>query len=125
MLILAPPRIHGLWPDKCDGTYDENCDSSRDYNDISTILTSFGKTDVLEYMQEYWLSDSESNEAFWEHEWSTHGTCVSTLETSCYTSYQTGEEAADFFQIVVDLFKTLDTYTVGSGLAETGGRLGC
>ncbi|CAN8105870.1 unnamed protein product [Discula destructiva] len=109
--------IHGLWPDNCDGTYDEDCDSSRDYDDIGTILTKFGKTDVLSYMEEYWLSNSESSEAFWEHEWSTHGTCISTLEPSCYTSYTTGEEAADFFQIVVDLFKTLDTYTI---LANAG-----
>lgn len=63
-------------------------------------------------MEDYWLSNSESAEAFWEHEWSTHGTCVSTLEPSCYSSYTTGQEAADYFQIVVDLFKTLDTYTV-------------
>lgn len=105
-------RIHGLWPDNCDGTYDEDCDSSRDYSSITNILTQFGKTDLLSYMKTYWLSNSESSEAFWEHEWSTHGTCVSTLEPSCYSSYTTGEEAADYFQIVVDLFKTLDTYTV-------------
>lgn len=104
--------IHGLWPDNCDGTYEENCDSSRDYTDISTILKKFDKTDVLDYMNTYWISDDESNEDFWEHEWSTHGTCINTLDTSCYSGYTTGEEAADFFQIVTDLFKTLDTYTI-------------
>lgn len=70
-------------------------------------------------MEDYWLSNSESSEAFWEHEWSTHGTCVSTLEPSCYSSYTTGQEAADYFQIVVDLFKTLDTYTVSLDAQKT------
>ncbi|KAJ4392269.1 Ribonuclease T2 precursor (RNase T2) [Gnomoniopsis smithogilvyi] len=109
--------IHGLWPDNCDGTYDEDCDSSRDYSSITNILNQFGKSDLLSYMEDYWQSNSESPEAFWEHEWSTHGTCVSTLEPACYTSYTTGQEAADYFQIVVDLFKTLDTYTI---LANAG-----
>ncbi|KAH8655903.1 ribonuclease T2 [Xylariales sp. PMI_506] len=103
--------IHGLWPDNCDGTYEESCDSSRDYTDITSILQSFGKSALVTYMQAYWQSNDGTPESFWEHEWSTHGTCVSTLDPDCYTSYTKGEEAADFFQIVVDLFKTLDTYT--------------
>ncbi|KUI55412.1 Ribonuclease T2-like [Cytospora mali] len=104
--------IHGLWPDNCDGTYSESCDSSRDYTDITELIEKYGSTSLLDYMDTYWLSDDESNEKFWEHEWSTHGTCVSTLDPDCYTDYETGEEAVDFFQVVVDLFKTLDTYSV-------------
>jgi ribonuclease T2 len=42
----------------------------------------------------------------------THGTCISTLEPDCYPDYQTGDEAVDFFSRVVELFKSLDTYTV-------------
>lgn len=102
--------IHGLWPDNCDGTYDENCDSSRAYTGIGTILNNNGKSALVSYMQNYWQSNSESTEAFWEHEWSTHGTCVSTLDPDCYSSYTKGQEAADYFQVVVDLFKTLNTY---------------
>ncbi|KAI1422029.1 ribonuclease T2-like protein [Xylaria sp. FL1777] len=102
--------IHGLWPDNCDGTYSENCDSSRAYTDITTILQNNGKSSLVTYMQEYWQSNDETTEEFWEHEWSTHGTCVSTLDPDCYSSYTKGQEAADFFQVVVDLFKTLDTY---------------
>ncbi|KAF2972757.1 hypothetical protein GQX73_g782 [Xylaria multiplex] len=111
--------IHGLWPDNCDGTYDQNCDSSRAYTDITTILQNNGKSSLVSYMQNYWQSNSESAEAFWEHEWSTHGTCVSTLETSCYSSYTRGQEAADYFQVVVDLFKTLDTYSALSAAGIT------
>lgn len=104
--------IHGLWPNNCDGTYSENCDSSRAYTDITTLLQNAGETSTLSYMQTYWISDDESNEKFWEHEWATHGTCISTLKPSCYSGYKTGEEAVDFFVKVVDLFKGLPTYTV-------------
>ncbi|KAH8898934.1 ribonuclease T2 [Thozetella sp. PMI_491] len=109
--------IHGLWPDNCDGTYDESCDSSRAYTNIGGILQSFGKSDLVTYMNTYWQSNDGTPESFWEHEWSTHGTCVSTIEPSCYSSYTKGQEAADYFQIVVNLFKTLDTYTA---LANAG-----
>ncbi|KAL1867664.1 Ribonuclease T2 precursor (RNase T2) [Diaporthe australafricana] len=104
--------IHGLWPDNCDGTYDENCDSSRAYKNITALINTYGSASLLQFMQTYWLSDSSTPEAFWEHEWSTHGTCVSTLDPDCYASYQAGEEAVAFFQTVVNLFKSLDTYTV-------------
>ncbi|KAI1312017.1 ribonuclease T2-like protein [Xylaria venustula] len=111
--------IHGLWPDNCDGTYSENCDSSRAYTDITTILQNNGKSSLVSYMQTYWQSNDETTEEFWEHEWSTHGTCVSTLDPDCYSSYTTGQEAADFFQIVVDLFQTLDTYSALSAAGIT------
>lgn len=102
--------IHGLWPDNCDGTYEESCDSSRAYTDLTSILQDNGKSDLVSYMQDYWQSNDGSPESFWEHEWSTHGTCVSTIDPDCYSDYTEGQEAADYFQVAVDLFKTLDTY---------------
>jgi ribonuclease T2 len=105
--------IHGLWPNNCDGTYSEDCDESRAYTNITQLLEAAGDTSTLDYMQTYWVSDDESNEAFWDHEWETHGTCVSTLNPDCYTGYTAGEEAVDFFTTAVSLFKTLPTYTVG------------
>ncbi|KZV70979.1 ribonuclease T2 [Peniophora sp. CONT] len=104
--------IHGLWPDKCDGTYEENCDSSRDYTNIATLLTNAGLSSLVTYMQEYWVSNSGTPESLWEHEWATHGTCYSTLETSCLPSGSTkGAEAVAFFQTTVNLFKSLPTHT--------------
>lgn len=119
-LWCVPQRIHYLSnhtndvhrPDNCDGSYQENCDSSREYDDITTLIKNAGKTDLLDYMDTYWQSNDESSESFWEHEWATHGTCVNTIDPSCYSDYSTGDEAVDFFQQVVDLFKTLDTYSV-------------
>lgn len=109
--------IHGLWPDKCNGDYSENCDSSRAYTNITQILDSFGDSSLVSYMNEYWQSNDESPEKFWEHEWSTHGTCINTLDPSCYSDYQPQQEVADFFNIVVTLFKSLPTY---DWLSEAG-----
>ncbi|KAK5108635.1 hypothetical protein LTR62_008126 [Meristemomyces frigidus] len=102
--------IHGLWPDNCDGTYDASCDDTRAYTNITAILQSFGATDLLSYMQTYWVSNSGTSESFWEHEWGKHGTCVSTLDPDCYTNYQPTEEVPQFFNRTVELFKTSPTY---------------
>ncbi|KAE9370318.1 ribonuclease-like protein T2 [Stipitochalara longipes BDJ] len=109
--------IHGLWPDHCDGTYDSNCDASRAYTNITAILQSYGKTDLLSYMNEFWVDINGDDESFWEHEWAKHGTCISTLKPSCYTGYTPQEEVPDFFQKTVDIFQTLDSYTA---LANAG-----
>jgi len=104
--------IHGLWPDNCDGTFSENCDASRDYTDIAGLLTDAGAAETLAFMQEFWVDINGENEQFWEHEWSTHGTCYSTLEPSCLPAGSpTGTEAVDFFNTVVKLFQTLPTFT--------------
>ncbi|KAF2641272.1 ribonuclease M [Massarina eburnea CBS 473.64] len=103
--------IHGLWPDHCDGTYDASCDSSRAYTNISAILKSFGATTLLSDMGTYWKDYQGNDETFWQHEWGKHGTCISTLEPSCYTNHKATEEVVDFFQKTVDLFKALPSYT--------------
>lgn len=102
--------IHGLWPDHCDSTYDENCDPSRAYTDIASLLTDNDAGDTLSYMQTYWVDIDGDNEEFWEHEWSTHGTCFSTLELDCFSGIIRGQEAVAYFQSVVALFKSLPTY---------------
>ncbi|KAK3207622.1 hypothetical protein GRF29_103g1558317 [Pseudopithomyces chartarum] len=102
--------LHGLWPDRCDGTYDANCDSSRAYTNISSIISSFGKSDLLSYMSTYWKDYKGDDNTFWSHEWAKHGTCISTLEPTCYTDHKATEEVVDYFQKAVDLFKSLPSY---------------
>ena len=111
-------------PDNCDGTFQENCDSKRAYKNISQILESYGQTSLLSFMNEYWKNDDGTDEEFWEHEWATHGTCISTFDTSCYTNYQPQEEVVDFFTRTTDLFKTLDTYTFlkNAGIVPAKGK---
>jgi ribonuclease T2 len=64
-------------------------------------------------MRTYWKNDPNdgTDEEFWEHEWEKHGTCISTLKPSCYMNYQPTQDAVDFFNRVVALFKTLPSYT--------------
>lgn len=112
VLIYIIGTVHGLWPDNCDGTYQQFCDTSRQSTDITGVLTKFGKTELLSYMQIYWKDYQGNDETFWEHEWNKHGTCISTFDSTCYPNYQTNQEIPDFFQKTVDLFKTLNTYEV-------------
>lgn len=41
-----------------------------------------------------------------------HGTCINTIDPSCYTNYKPQEEVGAYFNKVVDLFKGLNTYKV-------------
>ncbi|KAL2001813.1 hypothetical protein VTN02DRAFT_1188 [Thermoascus thermophilus] len=111
--------VHGLWPDNCDGTYGANCDPSREYSNITAILQSQARTELLSYMQTYWKDNQGDDESFWSHEWNKHGTCINTIEPDCYTDYYPQEEVGDFFQKTVDLFKGLDTYKALSAAGIT------
>lgn len=62
-------------------------------------------------MNTYWKDVNGNDESFWDHEWEKHGTCISTLEPSCYINYVRQEEVVDFFTTTVNLFKTLPSYT--------------
>ena len=68
--------IHGLWPDMCNGKYLNSCDSSRAYsgNEIVQALQNAGQGALVQYMETYWVSDTESPTSFWAHEWGKHGT---------------------------------------------------
>lgn len=103
-------------PDNCDGTFDQYCDQNRQYTNISDILSA-GAPDTLSYMQKYWKDYQGHDETFWEHEFGKHATCMSTLDPSCYSDYQSGQEVVDFFNTAVSVFKTLPSYT---WLAQAG-----
>lgn len=107
--------IHGLWPDLCTGGFEQFCDSSRSEHGIRSILSSIGgeNRELLEFMDSYWLSIDGNDENLWAHEWNKHGTCISTIEPSCY-----GDDALlhgdlyDYFVQTTSLFRTLDTYSI-------------
>ncbi|GAA6024509.1 hypothetical protein JCM11491_006680, partial [Sporobolomyces phaffii] len=104
--------IHGLWPDNCDGTYEQFCDPKRQYTDIGGKLSQYGPSDLVPYMNKYWKDYQGDDESFWEHEWGKHGTCISSLNTTCYgNTYTPYEELVDYFERTVSLFKTLPTYS--------------
>lgn len=110
--------IHGLWPDYCDGTYPQYCSKTSGLtawngSDIEEII---GKYDgaLLEYMQEFYVSNDGDEPGFWEHEWQKHGTCFNTLKPACQEPEegQTAQEAAlvGYFQEIVRQFKAAPTY---------------
>nr|BAF65238.1 ribonuclease T2 [Ganoderma lucidum]BAF65239.1 ribonuclease T2 [Ganoderma lucidum] len=124
--------IHGLWPDNCDGSYEQYCDLSRQYDPdppsylpdgtpvpaykgpgIDTFVAEFGRFDLLEYMNKYWVSQGSINSGFWGHEFSKHATCTSTFDVACYGSdYKKNQDVVDFFDAVVrafNMFPTFDT----------------
>ncbi|KAL5365519.1 ribonuclease T2-like protein [Aspergillus floccosus] len=111
--------LHGLWPDNCDGSYEQFCDSSREYSNITAILQEQGRDDLLSYMKTYWPDYQGDDESFWEHEWNKHGTCINTIEPSCYTDYSPQQEVGDYLAKAVELFKGLDTYKALSGAGIT------
>jgi ribonuclease T2 len=62
-------------------------------------------------MTMYWKDYKGNDESLWMHEWAKHGTCVSTLEPTCYkSSYRSKEEVVDYFAIAVSLYHQRPTY---------------
>jgi ribonuclease T2 len=61
-------------------------------------------------METFWKDQAGDDEDFWEHEFNKHGTCMSTLEPTCYPGYTPGQEVVDYFKRTVALFKTLPSY---------------
>jgi ribonuclease T2 len=111
--------IHGLWPDLCDGGFDQFCDSSRSYSNISSILKENSqKSDLLDFMDKNWLSLNGNNNHLYSHEWTKHGTCVSTLDSKCYEEGSINFGAVlDYFNHATNLYSSLDSY---HALAEYG-----
>jgi ribonuclease T2 len=99
-------------PDHCNGGFDQFCDSRRRYSNISLILVDAGRRDLLDQMSTYWKDYKGDDPNLWEHEWNKHGTCVSTLETHCYSDYYPQQEVVDYFDKTVELFHDLPTFEV-------------
>jgi hypothetical protein len=107
---------HGLWPDRCDGSYDAYCDPSQEVANVTAVLESYGQTELLDYMNEFWIGNN-GNEDLWSHETNKHGTCISTIKKACYTNYYPQAEIVTYFQRTTEFFKALPSY---DWLAEAG-----
>ena len=126
--------IHGLWPDFCNGSFTQYCDLKRQYDpipspptqngkengtrvepykgpSIDTFIQDWGRTDLLEFMDTFWISQGSPNKDFWAHEFSKHGTCYSTFDIPCYgPKYREHEEVIDFFDTALSYYRKLPTY---------------
>ncbi|KAL9716516.1 hypothetical protein Ac2012v2_000964 [Leucoagaricus gongylophorus] len=125
--------IHGLWPDNCDGSFEQYCDPSRQYDPapdpasfpngtaipaykgpgVDTFIKEFGRQQLLDYMNKYWINQGAPNEAFWAHEFSKHATCTSTFDVACYgEGYTKNAEVIDFFDAAIRGFQHFPTYNL-------------
>ncbi|CAI9096591.1 OLC1v1032776C1 [Oldenlandia corymbosa var. corymbosa] len=67
--------IHGLWPNYKDGSYPSNCDPQAPFNPSEI-------RDLSSRIQKDWPTlacPSGDGLAFWEHEWTKHGTCSESV----------------------------------------------
>ncbi|KAJ6503318.1 ribonuclease T2-like protein [Mycena vitilis] len=116
--------IHGLWPDNCDGSYEQYCDATRQYDPapaagvtpytgpgVDTFIEEFGRLDLLDYMNKYWINQGGPNKDFWAHEFSKHATCTSTFDVACYgPSYKKNQDVINFFDAVIRAYKQYPTF---------------
>ncbi|KAJ7246310.1 ribonuclease T2 [Mycena haematopus] len=116
--------IHGLWPDNCDGSFAQYCDASRQYDPapaagvtpytgpgVDTFILEFGRLDLLDYMEKYWINQGAPNKDFWAHEFSKHATCTSTFDVACYgKSYKKHQDVINFFDAVIRAYHQYPTY---------------
>jgi ribonuclease T2 len=62
-------------------------------------------------MKKYWINQGASNEDFWGHEFSKHGTCFSTFDVPCYgPEYVQHEEVVQFFETAILYYRRLPTF---------------
>lgn len=69
--------IHGLWPDP---------ESTCTYCTTEAFSTSKLSSTTLSKMKKYWPTcQSGTNEDFWSHEWSKHGTCTGMSQDAYFS----------------------------------------
>ncbi|KAG6866046.1 hypothetical protein C0991_009143 [Blastosporella zonata] len=124
--------IHGLWPDNCDGQYDPIPSPASFPNGtvipawkgpgVDTYIREFGREDLLDYMNKYWINQGASNPAMWAHEFSKHGTCTSTFDVKCYgSSYKKNQELINYYDAAIRADKLYPSYDIlaASGIAPS------
>ena len=104
--------LHGLWVDKCSGGYNQYCNPSWEISDPSSVLQKTGNDALLQEMNQVWKNLNGNDEELWLHEFNKHGTCMATVNPSCYTDATTPQYqyAADFYSTALRLFSDLNTY---------------
>ncbi|TFK77339.1 ribonuclease T2 [Pluteus cervinus] len=123
--------IHGLWPDNCNGSFEQYCDASRQFDphpspaklpngtvitpykgpSVDTLIKAFGRNDLLHFMDNYWINQGGPNSDLWAHEFSKHGTCMSTFDLACFGSpYRKHEEIMNYYDSVIRAFHQYPTF---------------
>lgn len=102
---------HGLWSNLCGGGYKQFCNPSWAIHNATEVLENMGQHELLKEMQRTWKDISGRDADLWEHEFNKHGTCMYTLNPSCYQkTAKKYQYVVDFYKTVVALEATLPTY---------------
>lgn len=102
--------LHGLWSDTCSGSYNTYCNSWQITSAQST-LQQLGYNSLLSTMNSVWFNNAGTSDDLWTHEFNKHGTCMATVNPSCYSSSAPdSQNVGDFFTTAVDMFNNLPTY---------------
>jgi len=80
--------------------------------DIEPRLQNYpgAPSNFLSDMHTYWSSYKGDNNAFWAHEWSKHGTCVSTLAPSCSSNFVANQDVYNYFSKALGLRSQYNLY---------------
>ena len=108
---------HGLWGNMCSYGYPQFCDPSLEINPNGEIIRSiivdqFGDEELYNNMSYSWKDYHGKDSSFWAHEYNKHGTCMTTLSPSCFTSqnYTRFENVVNFYKKTVEIWSQLDTF---------------
>lgn len=112
-----PARSHGLhggWPDNCNGSYASYCDASRNITGETFVsyLLNYGRTDLLQQMNKYWINQGGPNSDLWAHEYAKHATCTSTYDPRCYANFTAGMDVVDYAETTFAAFARFPTYDI-------------
>ncbi|KAG0252101.1 ribonuclease T2-like, partial [Actinomortierella ambigua] len=79
--------------------------------DIERRLSAYPGGGVLvDEMRTFWPSKYEDDSAFWSHEWSKHGTCVSSIAPQCTPGMPQNYDLFTFFNTTLGLRAQYNLY---------------
>ncbi|KAK2948454.1 putative Ribonuclease [Blattamonas nauphoetae] len=91
--------LHGLWPNFNASSYPSNCNNSYPFN--------MKEIEGIPDLAKQWFSNVNSDEYFYDHEWTKHGTCATDILPTI----------RDYFSKSIELNKGLDL----SGILKRAG----
>ena len=84
--------VHGLWPNLRNGTLPDWCNGK---NDIEIEIQN---SELLNFMNKYWISGYHTEKYFWGHEYNKHGYCYNQRNNYDVKNYEI------YFQKCKDMF---------------------
>ncbi|KAI8920038.1 ribonuclease T2-like protein [Powellomyces hirtus] len=109
--------LHGLWPDYCDGTYNTSplgCDPPRRDVEAEKTVEAYAPEDLKAEMRRVWMSADGNYNWIWSHEWNKHGTCMSTINPTCFPTQKPAQDRLAYFAASLALRKRFDLFKIFS-----------